>query len=360
MEPPQSPTANDLLRRYLDTREESESAPLLEELLTYAARIIEPIIHRKGSSFQSSGFQFKREDLEDLRGECLFNLVNALRRLKESASENRIADFPAYVAVVAYNECARFWRTRVRQFERLRNKIKYLLRHEPSFALWQDHDEIWWCALAPQQTSPAAAAADQTQRGAVAREHIVALVSKHEPNYAQAHLLDLMAAIFTHADGALRMSEAIGIAAELWSVQDLPDRSLDEMQAAGMEPGVERLDQQATIEQRVDLRELWEAIQELPPRQRYVTLCTLRDDDGHELLTAFFDSGIAHLPDLARALEISIDEVYALLPALPLSDGALAERLRLTLQQVYNLRKSARDFLRRRLAGRQRRKRDRT
>lgn len=359
MESVQQPTTNELLRRFLTAPDEAESAALLEELLARAAQIIESIIHRKLLTFQSSGFQFTREDAEDLRGECLFNLVNTLRKLKEPAAENRIDDFPAYVAVVAYNECSRFWRTRVRQFERLRNKIKYLLRHEPSFALWQDDAELWWCALRQSEWYEKGIAANETPAAKVSREHIVALVAKHEPNYAQAHLLDLMTAVFAQAAGALRLSEAIGIAAQLWSIQDLPDRSLDEMQAAGIEPAAELSDQQRLLERTVELRALWQAIQELPPRQRYVTLGTLQDDDGHELLTAFFDSGIAHIPDLARALQVSADEVYELMPRLPLADNKLAESLQLSRQQVYNLRKSARDFLQRRLAGKQRRKRDR-
>jgi DNA-directed RNA polymerase specialized sigma24 family protein len=348
MELLQSSSADELLRRFLGTPDEAESARLLDSLLAnHAAHIINPILYRKLRSFQATNsLQFAPEDFEDLQAECLFNLVKVLRDLKENPDGKVITDFRAYVAVTAYNECAKFWRSRVQQYERLKNKIKYMLHHEPAFNLWQDEAKTWWCALAQNEIGPAK----------VERAHILSLVRKHHATYAQAHPLDLVTAIFAQAGGALRLSGLIGIVAELWGIQDLPDRSLDQMKEAGVEAS-ELLDARSLFELRVDLASLWEAIHELPPRQRSVILYTLQDTDGHEMLTAFFDTGVAHMQDLARALNINEDEILALLSSLPLADAALAQRLQLTSQQVYNLRKSARDFLRRRLAGKQRRKR---
>lgn len=350
MEHAQTPSADELLRRFLETRDEVEGARLLEELLAAGAtQIVKPILYRKLRSFQSaSGFQFTREDVEDLQSECLSNLVKVLRDQKESSDKSVIGDFSGYAAVVAYNECAKFWRSRVRQLESLKNKIKYLLQHESGFSLWQNEAGTWWCALAQAETAPAQ----------VANEHLVALVRKHHATYAQAHPLDLVTAIFAQAGGALRLKDVIGIVADLWSIRDIPDRSLDEMKAVGLEVA-EPLDARHIFELRVELKTLWDAILELPPRQKGVILYTLQDRDGHEMLTAFFDAGIAHMQDLERALSLPADEILALLPQLPLADKFLARRLQLTPQQVYNLRKSARDFLRRRLAGKQRRKRRR-
>jgi hypothetical protein len=54
---------------------------------------------------------------------------------------------------------------------------------------------------------------------------------------------------------------------------------------------------------------------------------------------------------LAAALEMDAEALAALWNELPLDDRRLAEDLQLTRQQVVNIRKSARERLRRRLKG---------
>ena len=78
-------------------------------------------------------------------------------------------------------------------------------------------------------------------------------------------------------------------------------------------------------------------------------LLNLRGDDGFPALELFFFSGVVTLPTLARALDLSRDDFVRLLPHLPLDDATIGTMLGKTVQQVINLRKSARDRLRRRM-----------
>jgi hypothetical protein len=78
-------------------------------------------------------------------------------------------------------------------------------------------------------------------------------------------------------------------------------------------------------------------------------LLNLRDHEGGNALTLFVLLGIAGIDRLAAAVGMSANELAEIWSELPLGDAAIAARLGVTRQQVINLRKSARERLRRRL-----------
>ena len=105
------------------------------------------------------------------------------------------------------------------------------------------------------------------------------------------------------------------------------------------------------VEKRLFLQRLWEEIQLLPINQRRALLLTLRGAGGRGCIALFPATGTASLRQLAAALEMDAEALAALWNELPLDDSRLAETLRATRQQVVNMRKSARERLRRRLKG---------
>ena len=86
---------------------------------------------------------------------------------------------------------------------------------------------------------------------------------------------------------------------------------------------------------------LWEEILMLQPRQRTALLCGLEREDVLALAGTF--------TAFAEAIEAPVDAAFELWPALPLTDRAIGELVGATTQQVSNLRKCARERLRRRL-----------
>ena len=97
---------------------------------------------------------------------------------------------------------------------------------------------------------------------------------------------------------------------------------------------------------------LWDEIVQLPIKQRAALLLNLRDACGLNALTLLPLSGVADTGQIADAIGLDGGELMALWDKLPLDDRAIGEKLNLTRQQVINLRKSARERLRRRLAKR--------
>ena len=78
-------------------------------------------------------------------------------------------------------------------------------------------------------------------------------------------------------------------------------------------------------------------------------LLNLRGDDGLPALELFFLGGIVEMPAMARALGLSPDDFARLLPHFPLDDATIGSMIGKTPQQVINLRKAARDRLKRRM-----------
>jgi hypothetical protein len=105
------------------------------------------------------------------------------------------------------------------------------------------------------------------------------------------------------------------------------------------------------VEKRIFLQRLWEEVQLLPLAQRTALLLNLRDASGAGCLALFPAVGVANLRQLAAVLELPLEEFAALWNQLPLEDAAIAKLLKLTRQQVINLRKTARERLARRLRG---------
>jgi hypothetical protein len=77
----------------------------------------------------------------------------------------------------------------------------------------------------------------------------------------------------------------------------------------------------------------------------------LRDVQRRDALTLLPLTGVASLRDIANVLEIEAQKLAEIWNDLPLDDLSIGALLRVSRQQVINLRKSARERLARRTAG---------
>ena len=331
---------DELLRRFVETTDEAESAAFLAQLLDeHAAPLLRIILEYKFSRHLS------HEDfatvIEDLQSDCQTRLARAIKAAKNEPEQRGIRNFKGYVAALTRNAYAAYWRQRAPLRESLKNKIRYLLRADPRFAAWKDSEKEIWCGWE----------GGSRESLKITLAQLADIVKRHEPRYPQILLRELVAALFNHAGGALRVDDVTNLAASLWGVRDEPPAPLPPSLPA---PSV---DPQKRLENRVELALLWAEIKELPSRQRRVLLYHLRDGEGREMVSEWFHCGIAKGAELAAAFEITLHEFYALLPELPWTDAKIAALLGLDSQQTSNQRRMARDNLRRRLEGKAKRKR---
>lgn len=336
-------SADELLRLFLDAPSEAESAKFSGLLIeNYALPLIEKILAAKfGDAGKDS--MFSAQDYEDLRGDCCLKIVAVLHARKIPANAARpIKDFAAYCAAIVYNDWNAFVREHSPQRENLKNKIRYALDKDGRFTFADDGDGKVFYRL-PERNPPSPG---------ISVERLTALVKVENKFFAAADLPDLLALIFEKASGSLKIEQIVKVVADLWQVRDFPAISLDYWHERNAPPLVRR----ENYEVRCRLEYVWREIRALPILQRNALLYNLRDERGGEMLLMFFNARIAALAELAEALNLTAVQFAELLPHLPFDDRKIAAVMNLSVKQIGNLRKTARDNLRRRLDGKAQRK----
>jgi len=264
------------------------------------------------------------EDIEDVCSDAMVALLGSMER----AGDDPVRDFDAYAAGIARRACSAWSRRRYPAFHRLRTRLRYLLKTDPRFALWQDATSHWVCGHS--------AASSQAPFRAVELEMFAGIAPKTKPAQAVAEIFDI-------ATQPLYFNDLAKICAKLWSVEDTPET----MESVDSDAAESPLEYAPDLAVRLGL--LWGELQQLPQRQCAALLLNLRDPEGECATSLLVLTGTASLRDLAQLLGIEPLTFAELWPRLPLSDLEIAERLNLTRQQVINLRKCARERLLRRM-----------
>jgi hypothetical protein len=309
---------DDLLASFLASPDGAQSEEQLGDVLArHAAPLVRRIVSRRlGAS---------SIDVEDVCSQVVMQLLLRLRR-ERTAPELGIGSLAAYVASAAHHGCDHFIRAKYPLRWRLRSRLRYVLEHDPRFALWRTGEGGLLCGLAEWR-------ARQTLGAVPTGSHLAGI---HKDNARR-----LLARVFALAAGPLEFSAVVDAAADAWGVPLLPRDASHPLEAvADAQLRVDDL-----LQQRGRLALVWTQIRDLPLRQRQALLLNLKEDG----LTAFITTGAASLRDIAAALELTLDALAALWNDLPLPDNAVALRLGSTRQQVINLRMAARKRLANRL-----------
>ena len=286
------------------------------------------------------------QDFEDLCSESCLCLVEKLAALREAKDAEKIRGFESYAAVVAYNCWNEFFGKRAPNWKSLKYKIRYAIGRHEDLELWSENN-VKFCGLIR----------NKRKFREISTDELVIRIEDEVTDFRNADLSALISEVLEKAKSAVRLNELVSIAARLWAIDDLPDVSFDNFRTDGNLIERERKNE---FEMRFELLQIWQEICELPVNQRIVLLYNLRDERGREMVLVFFNSKIATLREIADALDLSFEECAKILPQLPMTDKMIAERMNLTAKQVGNLRKVARENLRRRLAGKPKRKKRET
>lgn len=323
-----------LLEPYIRARDAGEEEVRLTELVARASAVVRTALRAKGGS---------GPDQEDLVSSVLFKVVRRLHRLKREPLRDPIANFSAYVAVAAYNVHHAHLREQNPERQRLRNRIRYVVRNSKRYELWHSTVGEMLCGRRewrreqrratpaswelPNAPAPVAASVDDVNPGALTR------VLDH---------------VFETAPGPIEIDRLTDIVA---AAMHLPIARSRAPSVDGLDIADESASAETTLINRAALESLWSEIVQLPERQRAALLLNLRDSSGAGVLSLLTILGIASLEEVASAVGLSLQDLSALWEDLPLDDLTIGARLGITRQQVINLRKSARERLSRRLRG---------
>ena len=291
---------------------------------------VQPVVSGVLARYRSSAIQ--PEDADDLAAAVNLQVVRRLQELRPSDEPIQCLD--SYVASVTYNVVYAFLRRRFPQRARLKNRLRYMLMRDARFALWEVNG-AFACGLAQwlgsRPLSPRELPVDAEQ------------LRRHET------LGDALQVFFEQVGGPLQFDDVVRVVAEVWNVAD----GVNGDSSTATQPDARNPAMQA--ENRELAQSLWLEVQELRPSQRVALLMNLRDVKGNNAVALLLLAGIATFNEIAQAMGISAERLSEIWNDLPLADNQIAEVLRVSRQQVINLRKSARERLQRRMTARNRR-----
>lgn len=269
-------------------------------------RVADPVIRRTLASRRGL---YGTDDLDDLRSEVLLRLV---RRLTNGGGSD-ILDFEDYVAGVVFHVVDDSMRKRYPERARFANRLRYHIKHRPDLTTWSYRGDL---VVGSRDGNDLRIPRAEVDAGGDVRDMAAALdrVLRDGPVLFQA--------LVTAFVGDLPRAAAVD--AEESSVGH------DDVDVAGI------------------ARRFWLEIEALPERQRIALLLHMRDERGDTGLLQFLASGIG-ADALAHAIGWTRAELQLHWPELPFDDNTIAALVGATRQQVINLRKCARERLRRRM-----------
>jgi hypothetical protein len=330
--------AGDLLRLYLQSRDEEVVLVLESQLLCEeAGPIIRTVLRQRmcRAPAYTAGNCF-RQNLEDIYGTVVLEVLMRLRALKRDANAAVIDNFYGYVASITY----RVWSEHLRKSEpwraSLKKKLHYLLTREQAFAIWKDADEQSSCGLTSWRNQKNASANSLRTLLDHPRRFDYGVSSSSETGGK--HLFELVSAIFSFMKCPIRFDDLVRTVVGHCRVERAGDYKLPDS----------RTNLAEEVERRILLQHTWAEIGKLPLRQRRALLLNLTDPHGHSLISLLPIIGIASLREIAKALGMSQEQLANIWHDLPLDDLAIAGSLGATRQQIINLRMTARKRLVRR------------
>jgi len=296
----------------------AHEAEAMAGLLARAEPVIESVV----------GYYRRRAMLDGDECDAVASTVR-LRLLVKLRAAEEIESFDGYVARLAYNAVNDVFRQRFPARAQLKKRIVDAATRDRRFAV-DAANGATICRL-------------RAYAGALAR---ISAADAHgiAPMLDRDAAGDAIAVLLGRAGGSAPLSDVVAALLAVWQPDDVraPSGDVERVADPALPPPLR-------LELREELESLWREIQLLPPPQRAALLLNLRAGDSGNVASLLVLTGITSFPGLAAAMAIAAGELESLWNELPLDDAAIAHRLGVTRQQVINLRKAARERLRRRM-----------
>jgi hypothetical protein len=336
-----------LLLQFIEATDETQADLWLVTLIDeHAVPIVREIL---GSSLRfhvNSNSAASTQDANDLFNDIITNLLSRLHNLRGDRAQGAITDFRGYIAATAYNACNHYLRQKYPRRSRLKNRLRYLLSHDATFALWTNEAPGLICGFAQWRGQGAASPQRSFEKIRQDPGEWIQTAGLASVSIDRAPLSNLLKALFQSCGSPLKLDDLVNIVADICHEKDLPDEPLDTI----TQLAAPTLDFELMLEQQHLLALLWREVCALPFRQRLALLLNFKDARGHDLVSLLPYTRTATIEQIAQAIDFPLVEFLRLWNKLPLDDATIAGLLGATRQQVINLRKCARERLERRMS----------
>ena len=318
---------------HLDSDNENLSA-LIESV---TESVVKPIIRRKlHVSLRPHDTSRENQDALELVGDIQVSLLAELLDAV-SALESKIRDLNGYASTVTENACYQYFRSKYPVRTQQKNKLRYFLTHNGGFAVWRDGSSgKWICGYSDWERS-------ERPVSKVAIDSPVPHAANNGMN-ERSVLLSIIASLFDELGRPVSLENLTDYVMAKRGLRERVEIS-EEVNyecASFRHEAPEQTRIEAAMVEVAALKELWAAVLLLPLKHRKALLLNLKDSDGEGLIAALPLSGTASIAEIAEALHFSLEEFAKVWNTLPWSDLSIADHLRLTRQQVINLRQTAR------------------
>jgi DNA-directed RNA polymerase specialized sigma24 family protein len=341
-----------VLLPFLYAQSEAEAEEQLTRLLeNHVEPLVKNIISYKLHVYSAQVNQTPIHEVEDIYGEAIVNLFAHLTELRNGSQHDSIRNFRSYVAVTAYRAFYEHLRRKYPQRHSLKNKLRYFLRHQTGFALWEDENGELIAGFSRWQSEKTKTATNsQIQE---LREQLSKLERDLPRGTAQgASLQEILIAIFNWTDKPVELDSLVNVVASLRQIkeqfavmeEDDPQSSLTNLADTRWSNTAKDLDEHSY------LSKLWDEIKQLSPKHCAALLLNLRDEQQANALDLFLMTGVASFKEIATAMNQTEEWLAQVWNHLPMEDALIAQHLGLNRQQVINLRKTARLRLAKRMS----------
>lgn len=336
------------LRPYLSATDEEEARRQQELLIVErASPLVRRILrHRLGLYLDETGSNPEQPDAEDVYANVITGVLKRLTELRATPHGSIINNFDSYVARMAHNMCNDMLRKKYPARLRLKNQIERLIERHPDFAMWRNEEAELLCGPAAWAgMTPARRAALDSAEALSALRARLGEIDVHD----DAQLPQLLSATFEAAEAPLGSDHLVGLIASLRGVKSQPVESFDDEDSPLREGMADAsLGAGTVLEMRQALTQMWEEICRLPVQQRNAFLLSCQDHNGEDIITLLLVSQVAALNEIARALEMTPEQLADLWKRMPLDNATIALEMGATRQQVNKWRWKANEQLRKR------------
>lgn len=312
------------LAAYLRAADEAEREQRLAELLLGTA---EPLVRR------TVRFRLRRyigrdsgpdgQSVDDVCQLALAKILAWLRLLAGQEHAEGVQDFGQYAVRVAVNACYDHLRRRYPARTRLKDSVRNLLDRHRDFAVWRDERSELLAGFAAWEGQASGSAASRA--AAMLEDHNALERAIGEGDPQRMPLAAVVAGLLRASGGPVELETIVEMVAALQNVKEASFTPVDESETAG-EAGIET--DRAEAENRIEARELlallWQAVEDLPDKQRAVYFYSFHDEHGEDLFSLLLAYGVAAPGTIAERLGVTVEHLIEMKSALPMKHEAIA------------------------------------
>ena len=320
--------------------EKTHQGSIDELIAAYADPIIKRVLlQRLSLHIDPRRKGLNQPEAEDLYQTVLLKLVSCLGATGNALKTQDIYEVGNYVATITHNVCNDFLRMKYPERNRLKNKLRDLIRRNPDFTCWMMENRtlcghIKWAGCSESSVAEKLIGEiDEQDHDQSGRLKIADLV--------KLPLSKLVSELFHRFEGPVEIDNLVQIVAKLQGIKERLNESIDgdDLSTLEMTNSLARHDEYLEVKEL--LLRLWNTCGELPLNQRKAFIFTSHDYTGESILHRVLREQIVPISQIYKSLNLTREELMMIWKRLPMSTADAAMELGTSIAMIAKWRHRA-------------------